>query len=73
MLGRHIARHSLGGIVCHTKRFVSNVDRTMNTASKIYGAVKDVLPPSQMKTAAEKSLSGYQAIRDAIRSNAPLL
>ena len=73
MLGRHIARHSLGSIVCHTKRFLANADRTMHTASKVYGAVKDVIPPSSIKTAAEKTLSSYQAVRQAIRNNAPLI
>ena len=72
MIG-HVPRHSLGGLICHTKRFVGNVDRTMRTASGVYGQVKHLVPDGRIKTAAEKSLSGYNTIREAIQSNRPLL
>ena len=72
MLG-HVPRHSLGGIVCHSKRIIGNVDRTMRTVGAVYNAVKHVIPPSNIKAAAERGLSTYAEIRQAIRNNAPPL
>jgi hypothetical protein len=66
-------RQTLGGVIHHAKRFIGNADRTIRTVGKLYSAVKDHLPPSKIKNAAEKGLSEYGKIREAIRSNAPLL
>jgi hypothetical protein len=60
-------------MVSHGKRIIGNADRTIRTAVKLYGAVKDVLPDSNIKRAAERGISEYGKIRAAIQTNAPLL
>ena len=68
-----IPRQRIGTIVAHTRTFVSNVDRGIRMAHHVYKAVKDHVPDSRMKRAAEKGLSDYESVREKIRGASPPL
>ena len=68
----HVTPQRLGQAVAQTRSMIGRVDRGVRIAGKVFHAVKEHLPPSKIKNAAEKGLSDYEAIREKIRANAPM-
>ena len=64
--------HKLGQLACRTKQALSGIDRGIRTAGRVYHAVKEMVPDSKMKRAAEKGLSDYESIREKVRQNAQM-
>ena len=57
------------GIVCLGIRMVVAVcEAARAKGAKVFHAVKDHLPPSKIKNAAEKGLSDYEAVREKVRA-----
>ena len=72
MLG-NIRRQLIGRIIANTRALVSNLDRGIRTTSRVFHAVKEHIPNSKIKKAADRGLSDYESVREKIRSAAPLI
>ena len=63
-----VARHRLGQAVGHTKCLLTNLDKGIRTAHKVFNAVKDVAPDGKLKSAAQKGFSDYEMVREKVRN-----
>ena len=63
-----ITKHRLGSAIGRTRTIIGNIDRGIRTAARVYHAVKDHVPDSKIKKAAERGLSDYESVREKIRS-----
>ena len=64
-----VTRHRLGRAVGHTKSMLTNLDRGIRTAHKVFNAVKDVAPDGKLKSAAQRGFSDYEMVRQKLRIN----
>ena len=58
----------IGQIASSVRRGIGHADRAIHVGAKVFHAVKDHLPPSKIKNAAEKGLSDYEAVREKVRA-----
>ena len=65
---RYAPIHRIGQLASSVRRGIGHVDRAIHVGSKVFHAVKDHLPPSKIKNAAEKGLSDYEAVREKVRA-----
>ena len=68
----HVTPHRISQLACRAKHMIGSIDRGMRTASKVYHAVKDHVPDSKLKRAAEKGISDYESIREKVRQGAQM-
>ena len=68
----HVSPHRIGQLVLKGRSMISQLDRGMRTASKVYHAVKEHVPEGKIKKAAEKGLSSYESIREKVRQGADM-
>ena len=68
----HVTPHRIGQLVVKGRNMISNLDRGIRTASKVYHAVKEHVPPGKIKSAAEKGLSDYESVREKVRQAAQM-
>ena len=68
----HVSPHRIGQLACRAKHMIGSLDRGIRTASRVYHAVKEHVPDSKIKRAAERGLSSYESIRDKVRQNADM-
>ena len=47
---------------------IGKVDKAIHIGGRVFRAVKDHLPPSKIKNAAERGLSDYEAVREKVRA-----
>ena len=66
---RGMTRHRLGRAVGHTKSMLTNLDRGIRTAHKVFNTVKDVVPDGKLKSAAQRGFSDYEMVRQKVRIN----
>ena len=64
----HVTPHGIGQLACKAKHMIGHVDRGIRFSGAVYKAVKHIVPDSKMKSAAEKGLSDYEAVREKVRS-----
>jgi hypothetical protein len=60
----------MGSIASHARATIGSLDRAFHIGSKIFHATKAHIPPSKIKSAAEKGVSTYEAIREKLRAGA---
>ena len=68
----HVTPHRIGQLVLRGRSMVSQLDRGMRTASKVYHAVKEHVPEGKIKKAAERGLSTYESVREKVRQGADM-
>ena len=51
---------------------VSQLDRGIRTASKVFHSVKEHVPEGKIKRAAERGLSSYESVREKVRQGADM-
>ena len=64
-----VTRHRLGRAVGHTKSMLTNLDRGIRTANKVFNAVQDVVPDGKLKSAAQRGFSDYEMVRQKVRNS----
>ena len=68
----HVTPHRIGQLVLRGRSMVSQLDRGMRTASKVYHVVKQHVPEGKIKRAAERGLSTYESVREKVRQGADM-
>ena len=68
----HVTPHRIGQLVCKARSTISNLDRGMRTASRVYHAVKQHVPEGKIKRAAERGVSTYESVREKVRQGAEM-
>ena len=72
----HVTPHRIGQLVLKGRHMISNLDRGMRTASKVFHAVKEHVPEGgnvgKIKRAAERGLSSYESVREKVRQGADM-
>lgn len=68
----HVTPHRIGQLVYKARSTISNLDRGMRTASRVYHAVKQHVPEGKIKRAAERGVSTYESVREKVRQGAEM-
>ena len=58
----------IGQLAATARHFAGRADKAIHTTARIYHAVKEHIPESKIKSAAERGLSDYEAVREKIRA-----
>ena len=64
----HVGVQRLGQFVGHAKTALGHVDRGIHYGSRVFQAVKPLVPEGKLKKAAKKGISDYESIREKIRN-----
>ena len=67
----HVTPHRIGQLVGHARHMIGNVDKGVRMTGRVFHAVKENIPDSKIKRAAERGLSEYEAVREKIRNANP--
>jgi hypothetical protein len=57
----------IGQFTSSVRHGIGRVDKAIHLGGRIFHAVKEHLPPSKLKHAAERGLSDYEAVRQKVR------
>ena len=58
----------IGQLAATVRHGIGKADKAIHIGGQIFRAVKHHMPESKMKSAAEKGLSDYEAVRERIRA-----
>ena len=66
---RGLTRHRLGRAVGHTRSMLTNLDKGIRTAHRVFNVVKDVAPDGNLKSAAQRGFSDYEMVKEKVRNS----